>query len=143
MMREKIKNFKEKKMEDEKKSCCYECFKAIFMAIVLLAIGAIFGYGAAMRHCRLMMGPWGGHHMKACWERCEREREGGWENKCIEERGVCGKEKGGWFGHKKDVEESKPCPMKGADLPEPEKGSYPMMKEGKPGKAKPKGELYN
>ena len=126
--------------EDEKKDgkcCCCQCFKAIFMAIVLLTIGAIFGHAAAMRHCRSMMGPWGGHGMKAYCERGERERECGWENKFEGEKEICSKEKG-WFGHK----ECKPgctCPMctkMRACMQEPNKPVCPMMgkKEGKPEK---------
>ena len=131
------------KKDEGQKCCCYQCFKAIFMAIVLLAIGAVFGHAAAMRHCRsMMMGPWGGGHgMKACWDRGEREREGGWENKFQGEKEFRGEQKG-WFGHKADMGKCKPgctcpkCSKKGAGLSEPDKASCPMMekKEGKPEK---------
>lgn len=112
------------KKDEGQKCCCCQCWKTIFIAIALLAIGAVFGHVMTMRHCcPMMMGPWGGHGMKACWDRGEREREGGWENKCQGEKEVCGKEKG-WFGHKAT------CPS------EPNKASCPMMekKAGKPEK---------
>ena len=79
--------------------------------------------------------------MKACWDRGEREREDGWENKCQGEKEFRGEQKG-WFGHKDDMGKCKPgctCPMcskKAASLSEPNKASCPMMgkKEGKPEK---------
>jgi len=131
----------EKKKEGQKCCCCCQCFKAIFMAIVLLVIGAAIGHVMTMKRCP-MMGPWGGGHgMKACLDRGEREREGGWENKFHGEKEICSKEKG-WFGHKDDLGKCKPgctcpkCSKKGADLPEPGKAGCPMMekKEGKPEK---------
>ena len=129
--------------ENEKKNegqscCCCQCWKAIFIAIALLAIGAVFGHVMTMKCCP-MMGPCGdGHGMKACWDRGEREREGGWEHKFRGGKEVCG-EKEEWFEHKTDFGKCKPgctCPMcskKGAFLPEPNKASCPMMdkKEGK------------
>jgi hypothetical protein len=130
--------------EDEKKNegqkcCCCQCFKVIFMAIVLLVIGAAIGHVMTMKCCP-MMGPWGGGHgMKACWDKGERECKGVWENKFEGEKEVCGKEKG-WFGHKDDFGKCKPgctCPMcskKGALSSDPNKAGCPMMekKEGKP-----------
>jgi hypothetical protein len=105
------------------------------MAIVLLAIGAIFGHAAAMRQCRLMMGPWGGGHchcMKPCCEMGERWHECGLENKFEGEKEICSKEKGGWwFGHK----ECKPgctCPMctkMRACMQEPNKPVCPMTEQ--------------
>jgi hypothetical protein len=131
------------KKDEGQKCCCCQCWKTIFIAIALLAIGAAFGHVMTMKHCcPMMMGPWGGGHgMKACWDRGEREREGSWENKCQGEKEVCGKEKG-WFGHKADMGKCKPgctCPMctkKAASLSEPDKASCPMMekKAGKPEK---------
>jgi len=127
----------EKKNEGQK-CCCCQCWKAIFIAIALLAIGAAFGHVMTMKCCP-MMGPWGGGHgMKACWDRGERERrerEGGWEDKCQGEKEFRGEQKG-WFGHKDDTGKCKPGSMKGASLSEPGKASCPMMgkKEGKPEK---------
>jgi hypothetical protein len=132
--------------ESEKKSeghscCCCHCFKAIVMAIVLLVIGAAIGHVMTMKHCCPMMGPWGGGHgMKACWDRGEREREGGWEHKFEGEKEFRGEQKG-WFEHKADMGKHKPgctCPMcsqKAASLSEPNKASCPMM-EKKEGKSK-------
>ncbi len=127
----------EKKDEGQKCCCCCQCFKAIVMAIVLLVIGAAIGHVMTIKCCP-MMGPWGGHGMKACWE---REREGGWENKFQEEKEICSKEKG-WFGQKTDMGKCKPgctCPMctkMRACMQEPNKPVCPMTgkKEGKPEK---------
>lgn len=128
----------DEKKENQKCCCCCQCFKAIVMAILLLVIGAAIGHVVTMMHCRPMMGPWGHHGMKACWNMGEREREGGWENKFEEGKEICSKEKGGWFGHK----ECKPgctCPMctkMRACMQEPNQPVCPMMgkKEGKPEK---------
>jgi hypothetical protein len=129
----------EKKNEGQK-CCCCQCFKAIVMAIVLLVIGAAFGHVMTMKCCP-MMGPWGSSHgMKACWDRGDREREGGWEHKFQGEKEARGEQKG-WFGHKADMGKCKPgctCPMcsqKGAFLPDPNKASCPMMDK-KAGKSK-------
>ena len=125
--------------ENEKKNegqrcCCCQCWKAIFIAIALLAIGAVFGHVMTMRHhCCHMRGPCGDSYgMKACWDRGEREREGGWENKFRGEKEGRGEQKG-WFGHKADTGKCKPGSMKGAGLSEPDKASCPMTdkKEGK------------
>jgi hypothetical protein len=128
------------KKDEGQKCCCCQCWKTIFIAIALLAIGAAFGHVMTMKCCP-MMGPWGGGHgMKACWDRGEREREGSLENKFRGGKEVCG-EKEGWFGHKADTGKHKPgctCPMcsqKGAFLPDPNKASCPMM-ERKAGKSK-------
>ena len=119
----------EKKNEGQK-CCCCQCWKAIFIAIALLAIGAAFGHVMTMKCCP-MMGPWGGGHgMKAFWDRGEREREGGWEHKFQGEKEVRGEhEEKGWFGHKADIGKCKPS------LSEPNKATCPMM-EKKEGKAK-------
>ena len=112
----------EKKHESQS-CCCCQSWKAIFIAIALLAIGAAFGHVMTMKCCP-MMGPWGGGHgMKACWDRGEREREGGWEHKFQGEKEFRGEQKG-WFEHK------------AASLSEPNKASCPMMekKAGKPEK---------
>jgi len=113
----------EKKHESQS-CCCCQSWKAIFIAIALLAIGAVFGHVMTMRHCcPMMMGPCGDNYgMKAFWDRGEREREGGWEHKFRgEKEGRGEREEKGWFGHK------------GASLSEPNKANCPMMgkKEGK------------
>jgi hypothetical protein len=126
-----------KMSEDEKKSgiqkcIACECFKAIFMAIVLLAIGAIFGYGAAMRQCRLMMGPCGGPGVKACWDKSERECKDIW--KFEREKGICDKGKA-WFINKDDFGKCKPgctcpkCTKISACMQEPNKPVCPMMEK--------------
>jgi hypothetical protein len=131
----------EKKDEGQKCCCCCQCFKAIVMAIVLLVIGAAIGHVITMKHCCPMMGPWGGgHSMKACWDRGDREREGGWERKFQGEKEARGEQKG-WFEHRADTGKHKPgctCPMcsqKGAWLPDPNKAGCPMMDK-KAGKSK-------
>jgi hypothetical protein len=132
----------EKKDEGQKCCCCCQCFKAIVMAIVLLVIGAAIGHVMTMKHCCPMMGPWGGGHgMKACWDRGERECKGAWEHKFEEGKELRGEQKG-WFGQKADMGKHKPgctCPMCSkmrAGLSEPDKASCPTMgkKEGKPEK---------
>ena len=118
--------------ENEKKNegqncCCCKCWGKIFITIALLAIGAVIGHLMTMKHhCGHMRGLWGdGHGMKACWDRGEREREGGFEHKFRgerEEKEFRGEhEEKGWFGHK------------AAGLSEPNKANCPMMdkKEGK------------
>ena len=116
--------------ENEKKNegqncCCCKCWGKIFITIALLAIGAVFGHLMTMKHhCGHMKGLWGdGHGMKACWDRDDREREGGFEHKFREreEKEDYDEHEGkSWFGHK-------------ADLSEPNKANCPMMdkKEGK------------
>lgn len=126
------------KKDEGQKCCCCECFKAIFMAIVLLAIGAAIGHVMTVKHCRPMMGPWGGHGMKMCCDKGGMERERGMANEMRGEKKVCGKDKG-WFGQKADKGKCKPgctcpkCSKKGAFMSEPEKGKCPMTgkKEGK------------
>ncbi len=136
----------EKKDEGQKCCCCCHCFKAIFMAIVLLVIGAAIGHVMTMKHCCPMMGPWGGghgHSMKACWDKDRMGHEFYREPTFQGEKEVGGKDKG-WFGHKADMGKCKPgctCPMcagKGAGLSEPNKAGCPMMekKAGKPEKGK-------
>jgi hypothetical protein len=108
------------------------CWKTIFIAIVLLAIGAVFGHVMTMKLCCPMIGPWGGgHSMKACWDKERMGHKCDWEHKFQREKEVGGKEKG-WFGHKADTGKCKPGSMKGAGPSEP----CPMMekKAGKPEK---------
>jgi hypothetical protein len=127
--------------ENEKKNegqscCCCKCWKAIFIAIALLAIGAVFGHKMSMKHpCCHMRGLRGDDYgMKSCWDRGDREREGSSEHKFLEEKEVSGeREEKGWFGHKADTGKHKlgcTCPMcskKAAGLSEPDKASCPMM----------------
>jgi hypothetical protein len=129
----------EKKHESQN-CCCCQSWKAIFIAIALLAIGAVFGHVMTMRHhCCHMRGPCGdGYGMKACWDRGDREREGSLEYKFQGKKEVRGEEKG-WFGRKADTGKHKPgctcpiCSKKAASFSEPNKASCPMMdkKEGK------------
>jgi hypothetical protein len=134
--------------EEEKKHngcCCCQSWKAIFIALTLLIIGAIFGHVMTMQQFRgPMRGPCGDRHgMKACWDRDGREREGGWEHKFRGGREACG-EREGLSGHKDDTGKCQPgctCPMcskKAARLSEPNKAGCPMMdkKEGASEKTK-------
>ena len=115
------------KKHDSHSCCCCQSWKAIFITITLLAIGAVIGHKMTM-HCGHMRGLCGGYDMRTCWDRGGWEREGGFEQK-------------GWFGHKADMGKCKPgctCPMcskKAADLSEPNKAGCPMMDK-KEGKAK-------
>jgi hypothetical protein len=124
----------EKKNEGQKRCCCCQCFKAIFMAIVLLVIGAAIGHVMTIKCCP-MMGHLGGHGMKTCWDRGEMGRECGLENKFEEGKEICSKEKGGWFGQKDDFGKCKPgctcprCTKMRASMQEPNKPVCPMMEQ--------------
>jgi hypothetical protein len=112
------------------------CWKAIFIAIALLAIGAVFGHVMTIKCCPMMVGPWGGGPgMKACWDRGDRECKGAWEHKFEGGKEIRGEQKG-WFGHKAEMGKCKPGSMKEASLSEPDKASCPMIekKAGKPKK---------
>jgi len=134
--------------ENEKKNegqscCCCKCWKTIFIAIALLAIGAVIGHVMTIRHhCCRMMGPCGdGCGMKACWDREDDGEREGMEHKFRGGKEVRGEQEG-WFGPKDDTGKCKPgctCPMcskKAASLSDPNKASCPMMdkKEDKPEK---------
>lgn len=131
----------EKKHESQS-CCCCQSWKAIFITIALLAIGAVIGHKMTERHhCCHMRGLCGdGYGMRVCWDRGDREREGSFEHKFREGKEFRGeREQKGWFGHKADTEKHKPgctCPMcskRAAGLSEPNKANCPMMdkKEGK------------
>jgi hypothetical protein len=113
------------------------CWKTIFIAIALLAIGAVFGHVMTVA----MMGPWGGPGMKACWAKGDRECKGMWEHKCRGGKEICGKEKC-WFGQKDDMGKCKPgctcpkCTKMRACMEEPNKPVCPTMEKraGKPEK---------
>ena len=141
--------------ENEKKHegqscCCCQSWKAIFIAIAFMAIGAVIGHIMTMMHqccrmmamnhpycqmmpmrhqcCHIMREPYGGDYGREIWrERGEREREGKFEHKFQE-----GKEQKGWFGHKSDRGKHQPgctcpiCSKKAAGLPEPNKAGCPM-----------------
>ncbi len=130
----------ENEKHESRSCCCCQSWKAIFIAITFIAIGAAFGHIITMihmGHCCHMRGPCG-DGMRACWDRDGRERECSFERKFRgEDRG----EENGWFEHKTDAGKCKPgctCPMclKKAGLSEPNKPGCPMMdkKEGKPKK---------
>ncbi|MFZ0034734.1 MAG: hypothetical protein WAK60_07090 [Sedimentisphaerales bacterium] len=122
------------KKDEGQKCCCCQCWKVIFIAIALLAIGAVFGHVMTMKCLggHHMMGPGGGHGMKACWDRGNMEREGCWEHKFRGGKEVCGEQEE-QFEHKAEMGKCKPgctcpkCSKKGACLSEPNKASCPMM----------------
>ena len=133
------------KKHDSQSCCCCQSWKAIFIAIAFVAIGAVIGHKMTIMHMMYCS-----HHMKelcgggygreACWDRGQRECEGGFEHKFHEKREVGGERaEKGWFGHKADIRKCKPgctCPMcskKAAGMSEPNKAGCPMMdkKEGK------------
>ena len=110
----------ETEKKNEGQNCCCKCWGKIFITIALLAIGAVIGHLMTMRyHCGHMKGLCDGYGMKACWDRGDREREGGFEHKFREEReekeDYDEHEGKGWFGHK------------AAGLSEPNKANCPMM----------------
>jgi hypothetical protein len=128
----------ENEKHDSKSCCCCQSWKALFIAIAFMAIGAVFGHVLTMMHLMCcnhhnMMGICGGdgYGREVCWDRGEREG-----------RGECGEKS--WFGHKGEAGKCQPgctCPMcskRAASLSEPNKASCPMMdkdkKEGKPKK---------
>jgi hypothetical protein len=130
--------------ENEKKNevqscCCCKCWKIIFIAIALLAIGAVFGHRMSMKHhCRHMRGPCGyGYGMKTFWDRDGREREGSLEHKARWGKRVCG-EQNDEFGQKAEAVKCKPgctcpaCSKKAGYSSDPNKTGCPMMdkKEG-------------
>ena len=129
---------KENKNEGQN-CCCCKCWGKIFITIALLAIGAVIGHIMTVRHhCYHMRGLCDdGHGMKACWDRGEREREGGFEHKFRgerEEKEFRGeREEKGWFGHKDDMGKCQPgctcpkCAKKAACLSEPNKADCPTM----------------
>jgi hypothetical protein len=140
--------------ENEKKhECCCgcQCLKAIVIAVVLLAIGALIGHVITVKQCGPMgMNHPGGRMMpmmcpcccammkgqcgdrwdeKFCPDKMDRECKGKFESKCRE-----GKDQKGWFGH--EIDKGK-CPLgctcpkcskKGACLSEPNKAGCPMKK---------------
>jgi hypothetical protein len=109
-------------MSDEEKkqdaSCCWTCWKIIFITLALLIIGAVFGHVMTVRH-------YYHHHywmscgedgMKACWQKHEGEHHG-W-----------------WWKEKEEKEEHKPgvCPKstkKKVCAAEPNKAVCPLMKK--------------
>ena len=141
--------------ENEKKhdsqSCCCQCWKAIFIAIAFMAIGAFLCHKITMMHhcgnmamnhpccqmmamrhpcCPMMMrGPCGDGYGREGWrDRGKREHEGKFEHKMRE-----GKEQKGWFKHKSDRGKHQPgcrcpiCSKRAAGLPDPNKAGCPMM----------------
>jgi hypothetical protein len=68
--------------QNESKNRCYcNCWKAIFIAIALLVIGAVIGHALTMNHYGhgfYMMGPgYQGHAANACWAR-DGQHQGWW-----------------------------------------------------------------
>ena len=123
--------------ENEKKNegqncCCCKCWGKIFITIALLAIGAVIGHIMTMKHCCHMRGLCDGYGMKACWDRGDREREGGFEHKFPGGKEAFGEQRG-WFGHRDDMEKCQPgctcpkCSKKAACLSEPNKAGSPTI----------------
>jgi hypothetical protein len=101
--------------------CCCQSWKAIFITLALLIIGAVFGHILTVKHCGMMGGPRGGPGMKACWDRDGAGRQGCWGD-----REQMGKHKPGCM-----------CPMcskRAGCAVEPNKAGCPMMgkEQGKP-----------
>jgi hypothetical protein len=113
--------------EEEKKHdgcCCCQSWKAIFITLALLIIGAIFGHAMTMKHCCMMGGPCGDRGMKACWDKDGAGHHGWWGDK----------------GNKDEIGKHQPgcmCPMcskKAGGPADPNKAGCPMMgkEKGKP-----------
>lgn len=120
--------------EDERKSEIQsQCWKTIFIAIALLAIGAVLGHLATVRCCQ-MTGRCGGYGMRACWDggRLEGQREFG--HRFGGGKKVCDKQ-GDWVECKGKMEKSKPgrehpkCSKKAGSLSEQKKGVCPMAEK--------------
>ena len=139
----------ENEKHDSKSCCCCQSWKALFIAIAFMVLGAVFGHMLTMMHMMYcghhMMGPCGGGYgREACRDRGERECEGRFERNFQGEKEGCG-ERGekSWLGHKGEAGKCQPgctCPMcskKAAGLSEPNKASCPMIdKDKKEGKSK-------
>ena len=125
--------------ENEKKHeshscCCCQSWKAIFIAITFMVIGAVIGHMITMMHrCCHMKGMFGGNYgMKACRDRGPMECQGSFEHNFQQGKEACGQQKN-WSENKADMGKCKPgctCPMcskKAASLSEPNKAACPMM----------------
>jgi hypothetical protein len=121
--------------EDDRKSGIQsQCWKTIFIAIALLAIGAVIGHLLTVRcpHCRMMGRCGDGYGMKAPWGkggptgRCEFGDKLGYGRKFCDKQGK-------WTGCREKMGMCKPgctcpkCSKKGACLSEDKKGVCPMM----------------
>jgi hypothetical protein len=111
---------------ESKSCCCCQSWKAIFIAIAFMAIGAFLGHKMTMMHhcgqmmfmnhpcCSMMRGACGGGY--------GMERQCGFEHK-------------GRFEHKFDTGKCKPgctcpiCSKKAAGLSDPNKATCPMMEK--------------
>jgi hypothetical protein len=124
---------------ESKHCCCCQSWKALFIAIAFMAIGAVFGHMMTMMHLRCcghhnMMGPCGGYGMGECRERGERECEGRFEHKFQCEKEGYGEREEKSCEYKGEMGK---CPKKAACVSEPNKTSCPMMdKDKKEGKSK-------
>ena len=122
------------KKHDSQNCCCCQSWKALFIAIAFMAIGAVFGHMLTMMHLHYcghhMMGPCGGGYgMGECRERGERECEGRFERKFQgEKEGYGEREEKDRFEHKGDMEK---CPKKAACVSEPNKANCPMIDKDK------------
>jgi len=104
----------EKKHESQS-CCCCQSWKAIFITIALLVIGAVFGHVMTVKHCPMMKSFGGGHCMKAFWDKGDRG-----ERECNMEREFdAGRCEPGCTCPK--------CSKMGASLSEPNMAGCPMM----------------
>ena len=130
------------KKHDSQSCCCCQSWKAIFIAIVFIAIGAVLGHMITMMHLCCHRGLCGGNYgMKICRDRGWMEREGSFEHNYRHGR-EAGDQHKDWSEHKADMGKCKPgctcpiCSKKAASLSEPNKAGCPMMdkEKGKVGK---------
>jgi hypothetical protein len=121
----------ENEKKHESQNCYYQSWKAIFIAIAFMAIGAVLGHIVTEgHHCGKMRGLCGsGYNKEARWDRGDRECEERFEHKFKGEKEGRGEnEEKDWFEHKGDAEKCKT-----AGLSDPNKANCPMTnkKEGK------------
>jgi hypothetical protein len=112
----------EKKYESQ--NCYYQSWKAIFIAIAFMVIGAIIGHMITMgHHCGKMRKLCGGYNREARWEKGDKECEERFEHKFKGEKEERGEnEERDWSKHKGDAEKCKT-----AGMSDPNKADYPMM----------------
>lgn len=121
--------------EDEKKSEIQnQCWKTIFIAIALLAIGAVLGHLATVRCCWMMGRCGGGYGMRACWDKGRMESQCEFGHRFGGKKKVYDKQ-GNWVGHKEKMGKGKPgraypkCSKKATSLPEQKKAVCPVVEK--------------
>jgi hypothetical protein len=117
------------KKHDGQNCCCCQSWKAIFIAIAFMVIGAVLGHMLTMMHRCCHMHMHGDNYgMRVCQDKGPMECKGGFENNCRQ-----GKES----ENKADMGKCKPgctcpkCSKKAASLSDPNKAACPKMDKNK------------